>query len=216
MTFQKKLVSRKKLEIFLQKLKTFIDPKPELEQYSITSRGASIILSIISNTYDDIQGKVIGDFGCGTGILSIGAALLGAKAVIGVDIDQKQLDIAAQNAEELDFIDAIKWLRMDINDFSILVDIIIQNPPFGIQQKDRGMDTVFLKKAIESAPIIYSIHKSNEKNQQFLRDFIKQQNAFVDAIIPIQISIPQQFHFHKKKQYPIYVDLYRIISSKKI
>ncbi len=213
MPSQRKLISRKKLEILLQQVETFVDPQPELEQYPITPRGASIILSVIANTYNDILDKIIGDLGCGTGILAIGAALLSAKKVIGVDIDQKQLEVATRNANKLDLTDKIEWLKMDVNDFLKSVDVIIQNPPFGVQHK-RGLDRVFLKQAIQNATIVYSIHKSGEKNQRFLRNFIQNLNAVVDAIIPIQISIPHLFEFHRKEQYLVEIDLYRIISSR--
>ncbi len=216
MVSQKRLVSRKKLEIVLQNLKEMENPKPELEQYSITPQGASTILSIISNTYNDIQNKMIGDLGCGTGLLAIGAALLGAKQVIGVDIDRRQLDIADQNAKTLNIFDKIRWVQMNIQDFNITVDVIIQNPPFGVQKRDRGMDSIFLKKAMRNAPIIYSIHKSGTKNQTFLRNLIQNQQAIVDAIIPLQIVIPHLFEFHQKKSYPVQIDLYRIISKVKI
>ncbi len=214
MTSQKKLVSQKKLEILLQELDSFIEPSPDLEQYPITASGAALILSIISNTYNDIQNKTIGDLGCGTGILAIGAALLGAKQVIGVDIDPKQLEIAKLNALKLNLSDKIEWFHMDIENFSTTVEIIIQNPPFGVQKKERGMDTIFLKKAIQNARIIYSLHKSGTKNREYLERIIQKFNAHINAIIPLEISIPHLFIFHKKKQYPVQIDLYRIISLK--
>ena len=37
----------------------------------------------------DIEGKTVCDLGCGTGVLAIGAALLGADRVKGVDSDPK-------------------------------------------------------------------------------------------------------------------------------
>ncbi len=40
------------------------------------------------------------DYGCGSGVLAIAAALLGAQAVIAVDIDQQALDATRQNAAE--------------------------------------------------------------------------------------------------------------------
>lgn len=214
MSSQRKLISRKKLELLLQKIDSFIHPKPELEQYPISPRAASTILTIIANTYNDIQGKTIGDLGCGTGIFAIGAALLDAKQVTGVDIDQAQLDIAVKNAKMLGVNEKIQWLQMDIKDFSKPVDVVIQNPPFGVQKRDRGMDVVFLKTAIRNAEIIYSLHKSGEKIQSFLRNHIKNQNAMVNTIVPLQFSIPHLFNFHRKKQYPVEVDLYRIISNK--
>lgn len=213
MSSPKKLASRKKLEMQLQQLDSFREPNPALEQYPITPQGASMILTIIANTYNDIQNKVVGDLGCGTGILAIGAALLGAKEVIGVDIDQKQLEIAAENAQKLNLKNKTRWIQSDIHDFSTKVDVVIQNPPFGVQSGDRGMDTIFLRKALEIAKIIYSLHKSGEKNQSYLRKFIETQNAHLDAIVPIQINLPHLYSFHRKKIYPVQIDLYRIITS---
>lgn len=46
----------------------------------------------------DVQGKNVLDMGCGSGILGIGAALLGAEKVLCVDIDKNATDIAAKNA----------------------------------------------------------------------------------------------------------------------
>ena len=37
----------------------------------------------------DIEGKVVCDLGSGTGVLAIGASLLGAASVKGVEIDEK-------------------------------------------------------------------------------------------------------------------------------
>lgn len=47
----------------------------------------------------DVAGKVVVDFGCGSGILGIGALLLGAKKLIGIDIDQQALKATMENAE---------------------------------------------------------------------------------------------------------------------
>jgi ribosomal protein L11 methyltransferase len=45
-------------------------------------------------------GERILDLGCGSGILSIGALLLGAQAATAVDIDDNSVRIAAENAEK--------------------------------------------------------------------------------------------------------------------
>lgn len=46
----------------------------------------------------DVQEKKVLDMGCGSGILGIGAALMGAQNVLCVDIDKNATDIAAKNA----------------------------------------------------------------------------------------------------------------------
>ena len=46
----------------------------------------------------DLSGKKVLDLGCGSGILGIGAAVLGCESVTGCDIDPKAPDVAASNA----------------------------------------------------------------------------------------------------------------------
>ena len=47
----------------------------------------------------DLQDKIVVDYGCGSGILAIAAALLGAKAVYCVDNDPQALTATRDNAE---------------------------------------------------------------------------------------------------------------------
>jgi len=47
----------------------------------------------------DVKDKVVIDYGCGSGILAIAAALLGAKKVIGVDTDPQALEATQANAK---------------------------------------------------------------------------------------------------------------------
>ena len=47
----------------------------------------------------DLTGKYVIDYGCGSGILAIAAALLGAEKVIGVDTDPQALEATRANAE---------------------------------------------------------------------------------------------------------------------
>jgi ribosomal protein L11 methyltransferase len=48
----------------------------------------------------DVAGKTVLDFGCGSGILSIAALLLGAKEVIAIDHDPQALEATEDNAEK--------------------------------------------------------------------------------------------------------------------
>lgn len=45
-----------------------------------------------------LSGKRVLDLGCGSGILGIGAAVLGCESVVGCDIDPKSPDVAQSNA----------------------------------------------------------------------------------------------------------------------
>jgi ribosomal protein L11 methyltransferase len=50
----------------------------------------------------DPAGRLVLDYGCGSGILAIAAARLGAGEVTGVDIDEKAVETAADNAANND------------------------------------------------------------------------------------------------------------------
>ncbi len=45
-----------------------------------------------------LQGKDVIDYGCGSGILSIAVLKLGARAALGVDIDEQALEVSRRNA----------------------------------------------------------------------------------------------------------------------
>lgn len=46
----------------------------------------------------ECENKEIADIGCGSGILSVGAMLLGAKSVVGVDVEKQSVESSIENA----------------------------------------------------------------------------------------------------------------------
>ena len=88
--------SKSSLAVALSKLKLFSKPDVKLEQYPTDSEIAAEILWN-AHMRGDLDNKIVADLGCGTGILGIGALLLGAKKVFFVDIDKNALEILKQN-----------------------------------------------------------------------------------------------------------------------
>ena len=84
---QKRIIRKLDLEHFLSKIAPQPTPQVGLEQYTISESVASTMLYIAAYTNNDIAGKTVLDLGCGTGRLAIGASYLGAKTVIGIDVD---------------------------------------------------------------------------------------------------------------------------------
>jgi len=74
-------------------------------------------------------GASILDYGCGSGILAIAAAKLGAEQVLGVDIDQQAVSAAISNAERNEvsarFADSTEKIE---GQFDIVVANILSNP----------------------------------------------------------------------------------------
>lgn len=86
-------IKLKQLEQFLQTVDDFSEPKVRLEQYTTPSHIASQALYAIQTRHGDLDGRTVLDLGCGPGMLSIGAALLGADLVVGVEIDPDAIEV---------------------------------------------------------------------------------------------------------------------------
>src|SRR3989338_9141140 len=161
---------KKDLEMFLSQVESFSRSKVALEQYSTP---AHIVADLLWDAFQkgNILGKTIADLGCGTGILGIGALYLGAKKVYFVDIDKEALDLAKKNLLRLKSgltgRVSSSFSCMSISRFSKKVDVIFQNPPFGVQNVHA--DKTFLDVAFAHAPLVYSFHKFS--TQRFLETF---------------------------------------------
>src|SRR5512133_2248776 len=103
----------KQLEMILQRLAGFSRPRAALEQYQTPAPLAARLL-YHALMKGDIAGKAVCDLGCGTGILAIGAALLGAERVTGVDIDTGAIVVAHENAALLGV--EVTFLSADLNE----------------------------------------------------------------------------------------------------
>lgn len=134
----------KELESYLQQVEVFDKPKVELEQYPTTPHIASHMLYTIDQSFDDIEGKFIGDLGCGCGVLSVGCSILGCAACVGFDIDEDALERASQNLKEFD-IDNVDLVQCDLSESHTetfagwrekTFDTIIMNPPFGTKSNN--------------------------------------------------------------------------------
>ncbi|MBR5814740.1 MAG: methyltransferase, partial [Methanocorpusculaceae archaeon] len=124
----------KNLEIHLQKVQGFRNPVAGLEQYMTPAPLAARFL-FDAFLHGDIEGMKVLDLGCGTGMLSVGAALLGGN-VTGVDGDASALLTAEENAasQKLDITFRREVVRAETAEADSY-DTVIMNPPFGAQNE---------------------------------------------------------------------------------
>ncbi|KAL1493512.1 hypothetical protein AB1Y20_017216 [Prymnesium parvum] len=80
----------------LQAVRTWAEPKVELEQYPTPPDIAAHML-MSAHERGDVEDALVADLGCGGAILGIAAALLGASHVLAVDIDAEAVDVAQEN-----------------------------------------------------------------------------------------------------------------------
>jgi rRNA N6-adenosine-methyltransferase METTL5 len=71
----------RQLESLLQDVAPFEKPRIELEQYPTPSHLAACVMHTACGL-GDIEGRAVVDLGCGGGMLSIAAVLLGAAHVV--------------------------------------------------------------------------------------------------------------------------------------
>jgi putative methylase len=216
--------TRRELAVFLSKLNDFAKPSIYLEQYPSNSEVASILLWK-ADLNGDILDKDIVDLGAGTGILGIGALLLGAKSVTFIDIDPKLKKEIEENLKiltdywEIDIDGRWNFICKDVEQLSkkdlpgantdnltaaSLVAVI--NPPFGTRNKH--IDKLFLEKALEITDIIYTMHKTSTK--VFINAFCKDNNLDISWSEDTSFPIKQSMEGHKKKIERIEVTLYNL------
>jgi putative methylase len=191
-------MKKKELELLLSQLSGFNEPKVRLEQYQTH---ASIVADLLWNAKLNrhITGKVIADLGCGPGSFGIGALLLGAKKVYFLDVDKSAIKTAKENLKKAEKIAEKKlkaeFLHMDVKEFSEKVDVVLQNPPFGVKRTHH--DKLFLIKAMELTKTIYSFHKISTK--EFVEKFAKENGFTVKRLYRYDFPIEKSFFFHMKK-----------------
>ena len=141
----------KELEGYLQQVDVFENPKVDLEQYPTTPHIAAHMLYTIDNTFGDIEGKLVGDLGCGCGVLSIGSCMLGSAMTFGFDVDSDALEIASKNCVEFE-LRTCELIQCDVQEFSTCdrwskaFDTVIMNPPFGTKNNKGNLGKrVFLR-----------------------------------------------------------------------
>ncbi|WNC68259.1 50S ribosomal protein L11 methyltransferase [Thalassotalea nanhaiensis] len=74
----------------------------------------------------DLTDKVVVDFGCGSGILSLAALKLGAKKVIGIDIDPQALQASLANAQRNGVEDRLE-LFLPKDQPTLKADVVVAN-----------------------------------------------------------------------------------------
>ena len=220
--------------MILERIPKHPNPKVGLEQYSTP---ATIAADLIWNAYGlgDINDMNILDLGCGTGIFAIASSLMGASYSLGVDIDEESVDLAKITKNDIfqehdidnananfivgdinsfnsisDLLNESSHEKMDNNAMSLnRFDTLIQNPPFGSQEKGkRHADRKFMEFAVSSADVIYSFHMKN--TEEFVIDFYRELGADVTHKLVYKFPIPKIYDFHKDESRDVKVVVLRI------
>jgi len=223
---QKRLIRKLDLELFLSKIEPHPSPNASFEQYTVSAAVAATMLYMAAYSNDDIIGKTVLDLGCGTGRLALAASYLGAKGVVGVDIDKIAIKTASENSKKAGLKTNVQWVVGDVSAITGSFDTVLQNPPFGVQK--RSADRRFLEKALEVGNAVYSLHNHPYGDKQlltrlragagllqiepspFILRFVEEHGGKIEAAYALPLVIPHMFDFHTKARHEIVIDLHVI------
>ena len=186
----------------LRRVEPFPHPRADLEQVTTPIEAAAELLEAAQG-YGDLEGRSVADLGCGTGLLSIGAALYGARTVLGVDIDGDALRRAAK--WELSAGLPCSFVQANVSGFCARADTVVMNPPFGAQRKHA--DRAFWDCAISTAGRrVYAFALAEART--FIVKRAVASGARIDETRPITWNLPPTFPHHRKRGVPLRVDLW--------
>jgi len=194
---------RKELEIKLEGLEGFSHPKLHLEQYTTPASIAAHIVHL-AHLMGDLR-RCVYDLGCGTGVLAIAAALMGAPRVVGMEIDPHALAAAHRNAHRLGV--NVELVQCDIARppwGDSVKGTVLMNPPFGAQR--RGADRAFLRAAMAMGDVIYTIH--NEGSRRFVERFVEP--FTITHMYRARYTIGRMYPHHTHEVVGLPVEIYRI------
>jgi len=205
----------KQLESNLQQVEEFENPKILLEQYPTRPHIAACMLHTMQASFGDLENKHVADLGCGCGVLSVGAVMLGAGSVTGFDIDMDALELFQENIAEFD-IDNVDIVQCDVKHISDVsgttFDTVFMNPPFGTKH-NKGIDMVFVRKGLDLANVVYSLHKTSTR--EHIQKKAADWGVDIKVVAELRYDLPSTYKHHKKSSVDIQVDFIRF-SKKKV
>jgi putative methylase len=188
-------------------------PRPEWEQYRTPDEVAAGLLGAAAAD-GAIEGRRVLDLGCGTGPLAIGAALLGARSVLGVDVDEEAVRVckaAAQGAGvaalvEVEVADLRQW-----HPPAGAFDTVVMNPPFGAQAGNRHADRLFLDRAAEAVRPAGTVwFLAQVRTERFLEAYAGGLEARIERVGVWDYPLLAQFGFHEHEARTLRVGAYRL------
>jgi ribosomal protein L11 methyltransferase len=100
-----------------------------------TGHHATTRLTLLALQSLDLKDRTVLDIGCGSGVLAIGAVMLGARAALGIDIDPDALGNANENATLNAVRASVHFEERDFRNLTTGADIVVANLTGGLLEK---------------------------------------------------------------------------------
>ena len=179
-------------------------PRAELEQVTTPPEAAADLL-LAAVRWEGLEGRSVLDLGSGTGRLAIGAALLGASPVVGVEVDAESVARARDAARTQGA--KVEFVRADVREYEGAAEVVLMNPPFGAQR--RHADRPFWDRALAGAR--RSVHAfSLADSRTFIARRAVARGAQVLETQPIVWEFARTFAHHARRRVTLAVDRWAI------
>jgi putative methylase len=179
-----------------------VNPEARLEQV-VTPVDAAVELLYEAVGRGDLVGRAVVDLGTGTGRLAIGAALLGARPVLGIDVSYPALELARAAARSLGV--KVELIEAEVERHELPEGTVLMNPPFGAQHRhaDRPFWEVALRPGVRS---VYAFALSQSRT--FIEGRAVERNARIESVRPVPWRFPATFAHHRQRSVELPVDLW--------
>ena len=182
-------------------LATFPSPRADLEQVA-TPAELAIEMLTEAERRGDLRGRSVLDLGSGSGVIAIGAALLGAR-VRGEEIDPAAVALARTNASTVGV--HVEFVAGEVQAAGPRADTVLMNPPFGAQR--RHADEPFWAAAFARADrAIYAFALAASRT--FIERRAVARAAQIEVTRPVRWGLARTFPHHRKRSVEIPVDLW--------
>ncbi|MFZ0891138.1 MAG: METTL5 family protein [Thermoplasmata archaeon] len=180
----------------------FPSPRADWEQVMTPLECAAELLEEAVGRGDLVDRHLL-DLGSGTGVLAIGAGLLGASRVEGIEIDPSAVRVARVAARRLG--SRVRFVVAPVDQAETAVDTVVMNPPFGAQRQhaDRPFWDVAFRVAGRA---IYAFALAESRN--FIARRAVAQQIHVELSRPVRWNLPWTFPHHRKRRVALSVDLW--------
>jgi len=197
-------VRRSELVRAIERVPVPAQPRAELEQVATPAEAAADLL-LAAVRIDGLEGRSVLDLGSGTGRLAIGAALLGAATVVGIETDPVLVEAARAAAKAAGV--RVDFWPSDVSAWRQTAELVVMNPPFGAQR--RHADRVFWDQAL--VPAGRSVHAfALADSRTFIARRAVARGAQVLETQPVAWELPRTFPHHTRRRVPLPVDRWAI------
>ncbi|MEK6985845.1 MAG: METTL5 family protein [Candidatus Thermoplasmatota archaeon] len=204
---------KSELERALEQVPRHPSPDADLEQYR-TPAGIAAELLWLAHEEDAIANKKVLDLGSGTGLFSVGAALLGARLATGVEVDAAAIGLANQTAASAGVATRCWFVAADLANWHPepgAFDTVVMNPPFGAQKGNKHADRLFLDcaaEAVKPAGTVWFL--ALERTERFLATYSKELGGRLERVAAWDYPLEATMAHHKQEVSHVRVGGYRM------